>query len=171
MKTLQKLLIAIAFIAFGSTQAQVSVNVNVGTPPAWGPAGYTETRYYYLPDIETYYDVSTTEYIYMNNGRWVRTVNVPAPYRTYNFYNGYKVVMTDYRGKTPYVYHNTYKVKYPKGYKGKPQKTIGVPPGQGKKMTATSHGSGNKNGKGHGNGKGNGRISGALSHLVIESFG
>lgn len=160
MKTLQKLLVIMALIAFGSMKAQVSVNVNIGTPPAWGPAGYTDVRYYYLPDIAMYYDVSSSEYIYLTNGRWVRTVTVPAPYRNYNFYNGYKVVMTDYRGKAPYTYYNTHKVKYPKGYKGsKPQKTIGVPPGQAKKMSGGHPGNGNKSGggKGHGNGKGNGK--------------
>ena len=158
MKTFHKMLLVIAFIAFGSAQAQVSVNVNIGTPPAWGPAGYSEVQYYYLPDIETYYDVRTSEYIYLTNGRWVRTGTVPAPYRTYNFYNGYKVVMTDYRGKTPYVYYDNYKVKYPKGYKGKHQKTIGVPPGQAKKMTGSPNASGKEKGKGKGNnGKGKGK--------------
>ncbi len=155
MKIVNKMLMLLAFIAFGSAQAQVSVNVNIGTPPAWGPAGYNEVEYYYLPDIETYYDIRTREYIYQNNGRWVRTVTVPAPYRTYNFYNGYKVVMTDYHGKTPYVHYNTYKVKYPKGYKGKHQKTIGVPPGQAKKMAAAPNAKGKA--KGHSGGKGKGK--------------
>jgi hypothetical protein len=154
MKTLKTLLIVIVLIAFGSAKAQVSVNVNIGTPPAWGPAGYTEERYYYLPDIETYYDVRSSEYIYLTNGRWVRTVTVPAPYRSYNFYNGYKVVMTDYNGKAPYTTYKTYKVKYPKGYKGKPQKTNGVPPGQAKKMTGSQNASGKNNGNGNGKGKG-----------------
>lgn len=153
MKTLHKLLFAIIFIISGSVHAQVSVNVNIGTPPAWGPAEQPEVRYYYLPDIETYYDVSSQEYIYLNNGRWARTVTVPAPYRSYNFYNGYKVVMTDYRGAEPYTYYNTYKVKYPKGYKGKPQKTIGIPPGQAKKMPGSKPSPGKGNGKGHGKGK------------------
>ena len=157
MKILKTLLIAIALIAFGSAKAQVSVNVNIGNPPAWGPAGYAETRYYYLPDIETYYDVHTSEYIYLTNGRWVRTVTVPAPYKTYNFYNGYKVVMTDYNGKAPYTTYKTYKVKYPKGYKGKPQKTNGVPPGQAKKMTGSQNASGKDNGNGKSNGNGKGK--------------
>lgn len=154
MKTLQKLLLAFAFVAFTGAQAQVSVNVNVGTPPAWGPAESPQARYYYIPDIETYYDVNSSEYIYLTNGRWVRTTAVPAPYRSYNFYNGYKVVMTDYRGATPYTYYDTYKVKYPKGYKGGPQKNIGVPPGHAKKMTAAPKGGGKAKSKGHGNGKG-----------------
>ena len=153
MKTLQKLLIAIAFMVLGSTQAQVSVNVNIGTPPAWGPAGYTEARYYYIPDIETYYDVNSSEYIYLNNGQWVRTVSVPAPYRTYNFYNGYKVVMTDYRGPAPYTYYKTYKVKYPKGYKGKPQRNIGVPPGHAKHSEGRPNHNEKDHAKGHGKGK------------------
>jgi len=159
MKTFQKLLVAIAFIVSTGASAQVSVNVNIGTPPAWGPSGYTEARYYYLPDIETYYDVNTSEYIYLTNGKWMRTVTVPAPYRTYNFYNGYKVVMTDYRGATPYTYYNTYKVKYPKGYKGKPQKNIGVPPGHAKKMAAGPNGGGKgkEHGKGHGKGHDKGK--------------
>lgn len=154
MKTWQKLLAALLIVVSGSVQAQVSVNVNIGTPPAWGPAGYNEVRYYYLPDIETYYDVSTSEYIYLTNGRWVRTVSVPTPYRTYNFYNGYKVVMTDYRGPAPYTYYKSYKVKYPKGYKGKPQKTVGVPPGQAKKMVAGHPHKEKKGGPGKGHGKG-----------------
>ncbi|PZR23769.1 MAG: hypothetical protein DI539_02010 [Flavobacterium psychrophilum] len=153
MKTIQKLVLAVALFALGSMNAQVSVNVNIGTPPAWGPAGYSEVEYYYLPDIETYYDIRTSEYIYLTNGRWVRTVTVPAPYRTYNFYNGYKVVMTDYHGKAPYTTYTTYKVKYPKGYKGKYQKTVGVPPGQAKKMTGEKHGGGHGKGKGHDKGK------------------
>lgn len=154
MKTIQKLILAAAFFVLGSMHAQVSVNVNIGTPPAWGPAGYADVNYYYLPDIETYYDVRNSEYIYLTNGRWVRTVSVPAPYRSYNFYNGYKVVMTDYRGNAPYTTYKTYKVKYPKGYKGKAQKTIGVPPGQAKKMTGSPNASGKSKGNGHGNGKG-----------------
>jgi hypothetical protein len=157
MKTIQKLLLAMAFFTLGSMQAQVSVNVNIGTAPEWGPAGYSDVNYYYLPDIETYYDIRTSEYIYLTNGRWVRTVTVPAPYRSYNFYNGYKVVMTDYRGNTPYTTYTTYKVKYPKGYKGKPQKNIGVPPGQAKKMTGSPNAGGKSKGNGNGNGKGKGK--------------
>lgn len=153
MKTIQNLLLGILLVTCGLSHAQVSVNVNIGTPPSWGPAGYTDVRYYYLPDIETYYDINDRQYIYLTNGKWVRSVTVPSPYRTYDFYNGYKVVMTDYRGPEPYVYYKTYKVKYPKGYKPKHQKTIGVPPGQAKKAMSGKHKDHGGKGKGHGNGK------------------
>ncbi|KRD61336.1 hypothetical protein ASE40_07305 [Flavobacterium sp. Root935] len=152
MKTLKYLLIGIVFFSFSQSQAQVSVNVNIGTPPAWGPVGYTDVRYYYLPDLETYYDVSTSNYVYLNNGRWVRTRALPAAYRNYDLYNEYKVVLTDYRGDRPYDNFKTHKVKYAKGYKGKPQKTIGPKPGKGNNG---HHDSGNHNG--NGKGKGNGK--------------
>jgi hypothetical protein len=127
MKTIQTMLIGILFMAYSfSVEAQVSVNVNIGTPPAWGPSGYTAVDYYYLPDIEAYYDVRATEFIFLGNSGWIRSRNLPNQYRNYNLYNGYKVVLNDYRGSTPYSNFKTHKTKYYKGYKGKPQKNIGV---------------------------------------------
>jgi hypothetical protein len=37
--------------------SQVSVNVNIGSPPLWGPSGYSNIDYYYLPDVQAYYDI------------------------------------------------------------------------------------------------------------------
>ncbi|TDW47831.1 hypothetical protein EV144_104117 [Flavobacterium sp. 270] len=156
MKTIRYFLIAIAAITFSSGHAQVSVNVNIETPPAWGPVGYSDVRYYYLPDLETYYDVSTSNYVYLNDGRWVRTRSLPSVYRNYDLYNEYKVVLTDYSGDRPYDNFKVHKVKYGKGYKGKPQKTIGPKPGKGnnKGGNGNDHNdNGNHNGKGNGNGK------------------
>ncbi|KAF2080060.1 hypothetical protein [Flavobacterium sharifuzzamanii] len=155
MKTLKFFLIGVLFLSFGYVQAQVSVNVNIGTPPAWGPAGYADARYYYLPDLETYYDVSTSNYVYLNNGKWVRTRSLPSAYRNYDLYNEYKVVLTDYRGDRPYDSFKSHKVKYAKGYKGKPQKTIGQKPGKGSNKDKSHHDNGNHNG--NGKGKGNGK--------------
>jgi len=124
MKTI-KLFIA-AFILFATTsQAQVSVNVNIGAPPAWGPVGYSNIDYYYLPDIECYYDIRLSQFIYFGNGRWIHSRNLPVRYRNYDLYRGYKVVLNDYHGRSPYVYFKNHKAKYYKGYKGKPQKNIG----------------------------------------------
>ncbi len=161
MNATKKILLGLLLLTGVVSQAQVSVNVNIGSPPAWGPVGYTDVRYYYLPDIATYYDVSDRQYIYVNNGNWVRASVLPPAYRTYNLYNGYKVVLNDYRGATPYVYYKEHKVKYPKGYHPKHQKTIGLPPGQAKKLAAGGPGNGpkhkHKGGPGHGKGKGHGK--------------
>lgn len=109
-------------------QAQVSVNVNIGTPPNWGPVGYDNSRYYYLPDIDVYYDINQSVFISDNNGKWVRAKRLPERYRQYDLYSGYKVVLNDYRGDAPYKYHSKHRAEYPKGYHGKPQKNRGEKP-------------------------------------------
>jgi hypothetical protein len=103
-------------------KAGAQININLGLQPAWGPAGYQYVDYYYLPDIETYYYVPNKQFIYLNNGKWIYSAGLPSRYRTYNLYNGYKVVVNEPK---PYLRHATYKVKYAK-YKGAggKQKTI-----------------------------------------------
>lgn len=153
MKLLKSIVIGLFFFASVSMHSQVSVNVNIGSPPAWGPVGYTEVEYYYLPDIEVYYDVPRTQYVYLNGGHWIRSKYLPRQYRSYDLYSGYKVVLNDYHGRTPYVYFKDHKVKYHKGFKGNgPQKTIGV---RGNKVKSNnngekSHGSKIHEGKSHG---------------------
>jgi len=131
MKFLKLFLFAASLFIAGAMQAQVSVHVNLGTAPQWGPAGYSDARYYYLPDVESYYDVQNSRFIYYDGRSWVRRTNLPGRYRNYDLYNGYKVVMTDYRGNRPYQYHRSYKAKYHKGYRGHAQRNIGHRPHRG----------------------------------------
>nr|WP_294907663.1 hypothetical protein [uncultured Lacibacter sp.] len=111
-KTFFIMLLIGSFITAEKANAQV--NINIGLQPAWGPVGYQYVDYYYLPDIETYYYVPSRQFIYLNNGRWIYSAGLPSRYRTYNLYNGYKVVINQPK---PYLYHSSYKVKYAK-YKG-----------------------------------------------------
>ncbi|AXB57918.1 hypothetical protein [Flavobacterium fluviale] len=122
MKTIKLAIAGLFLLVANATQAQVSINVNIGNPPAWGPAGYSEMEYYYLPDIEAYYDVRAAQFIYFGRGKWVRTTYLPRQYRNYDLYGGYKVVLTDYHGRTPYTYFDRHKVKYYRGYHGAPQR-------------------------------------------------
>lgn len=126
---MKKLVFAsVLFMSVFFAQAQVSINVNIGTPPSWGPQGYDDSRYYYLPDIDVYYDVNQSVFIYDNGGKWIREKRLPSRYRNYDLYSGYKVVLSDYRGDSPYSYHTKHKASYPKGYHGKPQKNRGEKP-------------------------------------------
>lgn len=125
MKTIKLIIIGILLFGATTAKAQVSINVNIGRPPAWGPVGYDDVAYYFLPDIQIYYDIRNAEYIYSHKGRWIRSRKLPGHCRNYDLYRGYKVPLTDYRGNTPYAYYYTHKVKYYKGYKGKPQKARG----------------------------------------------
>jgi hypothetical protein len=169
MKSIKLFIIALLFFAASSTQAQVSVNVNigtpnvhvnVGTPPVWGPVGYDDMEYYYLPDIQVYYDIRLAQYIYFGDGRWIRSTNLPSRCRNYDLYHGYKVVLTDYHGRSPYTHYNTHKVKYYKGYKGKPQRNRGeyqVRYDNDNHYDNGHHDNHKEKGNGHGNGHGNGK--------------
>ena len=108
------LLLAAGSVISKPAAAQVSVNINIGSQPTWGPVGYDYVEYYYLPDIETYYYVPKRQFVYLSNGRWVFVTSLPARYRSYNLYNGYKVVINEPR---PYLKFKTHKVTYAK-YKG-----------------------------------------------------
>ncbi len=131
MKALKLFIIGIVLVLAGTLQAQVSVNVTLPTPPPWGPVGYTEAQYYYLPDVEAYYDVPSAMFIYNERGNWVHRSYLPRRYRNYDLYGGYKVVMTDYHGNAPYNNFNEHKMKYRKGYRGEAQRSIGERPGRG----------------------------------------
>ena len=170
----------IGFMSFfaSSSNAQISVNFNVGSQPLWGPVGYNQANNYYLPDIETYYNVPTRQYIYQENNKWQFSKVLPSRYSGYNLYNGYKVVMNNPR---PYLSYNTDRVKYAKykGYKGKqqairysndskyfvikghPKHPLGGAPGQAKKSynSKSYHQEGSKmkssGNQGNGNSNGN----------------
>ena len=155
MKTLKLITAGIFLFASSLMHSQVSVSVNIGTPPVWGPVGYANVDFYYLPDIEAYYDIRATQFIYFSGGKWCRSRYLPGPYRNYDLYNGYKVVLHDYHGTHPYYYFNTHKTKYYKGYKGGPQQSIGKNPnyhennGNGYHEEHDDHGHDHKEGKEH----------------------
>jgi hypothetical protein len=155
MKALKLITIAALFFMAMVAKAQVNVSVNVGSPPMWGPVGYSEVRYYYLPGVESYYDVQSSMFIYYSGGVWVHRAYLPSQYRNYDLYNGYKVVMTDYRGDTPYMHFKEHKRQYSKNYSSHAQRTIGDRPGDGQGERNGNGNEGRKNHGGHGHKKGN----------------
>lgn len=90
-------------------KAQVSVNINVGSQPAWGPSGYSHVDYYYLPEIESYYYVPTRKFIYYSGNQWVHADYLPGRYRSYDLRRGRKVVINSDR---PYLRHRNYRSQY-----------------------------------------------------------
>ncbi|WP_276090365.1 hypothetical protein [Pedobacter sp. JY14-1] len=160
----------IFIICFGLTaavvpkaKAQVSINVNIGSQPLWGPAGYDYADYYYLPEIETYYSVPRHQFIYLSNGQWVFSSGLPPRYAGYNLYRGYKVVLNSPR---PYRYFNDHKVKYA-GYRSMHNQLVIRNSREPKYFVVKGHpgkakghykrhdgqGRGNGGGRGHGHGK------------------
>jgi hypothetical protein len=117
---MKKLLLAFALFAGAVTTtttsgAQVSVSFNIGNQPLWGPTGYDYAQYYYMPDVDAYYNVSNQQFIYMDGGQWVYRNQLPFRYRNYDLYNGYKVVIND---RDPWLRHQSYYNQYC-GYRGR----------------------------------------------------
>ena len=85
------------------------------TNPEWAPAYYPGVRYYYLPDIETYYDMSRRNFIYLYNGIWLYSRELPSMYRNYDLYNSYGVALST-GVYEPWRYHQQYVTSYPRYY-------------------------------------------------------
>ena len=112
--------IFVSLLTVKQANAQISLNINIGSQPEWGPVGYDRADYYYMPDIDAYYDVPAHQYVYLENNTWTRRAFLPARFNNYNVYNGYKVVIND---RTPWTRNDVYRAKYA-GYRGKTGQTI-----------------------------------------------
>lgn len=108
------LMISFVFVFSLQTQAQnISVGININTAPRQ-TVRYVETvapSYYYYPEIETYFDINSSVYIYFSNNNWVRSRALPVYYRDYDVRRGQRVAI-DYRGSKPYTHFHEHKVKY-----------------------------------------------------------
>lgn len=108
MNKLQLTLAAFILMFTLQTSAQFSVSLNLGSRPQWQNQNHynNDLRYYYLPEIEAYYDVNSEVYIYNGPRGWVRTAYLPEYCRDYDVNRGYKVAI-NYRGNSPYTNFNS----------------------------------------------------------------
>ncbi|MBT9393017.1 hypothetical protein KLP40_07570 [Hymenobacter sp. NST-14] len=105
MKTLLKsgLTLALGLLLFGGgAQAQVRVHVNA---PYWGPAVPQQVQYYYLPEIDGYYDLYSQSYLFYDPGygAWISSPVLPRLYAGYDprFFHP---VPIQYVGRQPWGY-------------------------------------------------------------------
>ena len=101
-------------------EAQIHVNINIGNQPVWGPVGYDYVDYYYLPDLDVYYNVPRRQFVYFDFGRWIFTASLPSRYGRYDLFNTYKVVINE---RNPWLRNTYYRNQY-RGYRGRQQSII-----------------------------------------------
>jgi hypothetical protein len=109
MRYLLLLISAVLLSSTAGAQVRINLGFNVERQPVWGPTGYDHAEYYYLPDIEAYYNVPQHKYYYQERGRWIGRSTLPARYRNFDLYHSYKVVVNE---PTPYRNHAIYRDKY-----------------------------------------------------------
>jgi hypothetical protein len=129
-KLLLTAMIVTAFLFSNETKAQVGLNLNVrlGARPNWGVQGNYAGNYYYLPEIDCYYDIASQQFIYPDGGNWMYASSLPYAYRNYDLYNGYKVVVNEPR---PYLHGDYYRQRYSSYYNNAYRRPVMVAQRQG----------------------------------------
>ncbi len=83
--------------------------------PHWAPPYHQGARYYYIPDIETYFDIATGDFIFLYNGRWSYSRQLPSIYATFDLDNCFTVVL-NIGVFQPWQHHHYYVSHYPRYY-------------------------------------------------------
>ena len=83
--------------------------------PQWGPSYYNGTRYYYLPDIESYYDMYTHEFVFLNQAQWIYSPYLPSMYSNFDLNNSFIVVVNS-NIYQPWMHHQYYVSHFPRYY-------------------------------------------------------
>jgi hypothetical protein len=109
MRRLLLLILAVFLSSTVDAQLRINLNFNVDRQPVWGPTGYDHVEYYYLPDIDVYYNVPQQRFFYNQGGRWMSGSSLPSRYRGHDLYNSYKVVINE---RTPYRNAQKYRDQY-----------------------------------------------------------
>lgn len=128
--------IALSGLIYNTADAQIRVHfgfrfrprvvVNVPAPVvAVQPAVYTEPApaydesqaayddsnddYYYLPDVDAYYDVTQQCYFYNDGNQWISAAYLPGAYRDYDWRTAARF---EIRGARPYMHDDVYRTRY-----------------------------------------------------------
>lgn len=83
--------------------------------PQWAPPAVSGVRYYYLPDIECYYDLSGGGFVFLNNGQWRFSRNISYIYPDFDLNRCYSIVL-DINVYRPWMHHQHYVSHYPRYY-------------------------------------------------------
>ncbi|WP_243349235.1 hypothetical protein [Parabacteroides sp. FAFU027] len=122
MKTLKSFSLRVLFAAlilFFSGLGISESNTALARPPhgnpAWAPPYYNGVRYYYLPDIEAYYDLQREVFVYFRNGQWIFSASLPGIYANFDLNNGFVIALGS-RVVNPWQNHKHYVESYPRYY-------------------------------------------------------
>lgn len=126
-KQSMKKILFTAVIIFGclsfkaaDAQIRVSAHVNIGLQPDWGPVGYDHADYYYMPDIDAYYDVPAHQYVYNENNVWIHAGSLPPRFSNFDRYHSYKVVVNQ---RNPWEHQADIRARYA-NYRGRRDQAI-----------------------------------------------
>jgi len=71
--------------------------------------GNDHVDYYYLPEVDCYYDVAKSKFIYSDGRKWITAKSLPPIYQNIDLNKTYKVVVNEPK---PYQNHDQHKQQY-----------------------------------------------------------
>ena len=114
--------IGLSAMFYNSASAQIRVHLGVNfraprivvatqEPVVYDePAAYDgDDDYYYLPDVDAYYNVNDQCYFYNNGGAWVSAAYLPGAYRDYDWRS---VRHYEVRASRPYLRNDFYRNRF-----------------------------------------------------------
>lgn len=87
----------------------VHMAINIEKQPAWGPAGYDCAAFYYMPELNIYYDVNSSMFYYPSGQSWIAAQYLPYSYQSCNLYRTYKVVLNY---SSPWLHNHQHLVQF-----------------------------------------------------------
>lgn len=87
------ILLSCLILRKADAQVRIHLGININSQPEWGPVGYDHAEYYYMPDIDSYYDIPNHQYVYYENNVWIHNRYLPQRYGNFDRYHSYKVVI------------------------------------------------------------------------------
>jgi len=117
IQILYTLFISILFTFSASLVVAQNQDQMNSAPPSWAPDydSKNPAHYYYLPDIECYYDLWNREFVYLEDGNWLFSSTLPSIYSGYDLNNCFTVILNN-SVHEPWMHFHYYVAHYPRFY-------------------------------------------------------
>lgn len=115
MKKIQLIFLSTILLFAIKTSAQIAVSINLGSRPIYHPPQryYFEDNvdYYFLPEIEAYFDNREGLFIYYCSNRWIRSSSLPQNCGNYDVNNRIRIAV-NCNNNRPYDDFYSHRRKY-----------------------------------------------------------
>ena len=136
--------LALSLCTSFKSEAQVRVNINIGTPVTQGWYA-NDDDYYYMPEQGVYYNVRRRAYVYPEGGGWMYANRLPPRSGDYCYANSHYQRV---RARAPFYRNDYYRSQYGVAYNDHHGNYIH----DHDRHNNGKHRGGNGNGNGNGNG-------------------
>ena len=122
MKTVTFLTMGVLIFSSQGALSQIKLDASNEQLQVTAVNSLVEIRYYYYPNLETYFDTQKGLYLSCEKGKWVTSEFLNVSNRGYSLKNGNYKRLKGYSGEEPYTLLKEHKLQYPADYSSRPTK-------------------------------------------------